>query len=108
MMVSHSRPLWILWGLLGGTFSFFSLPLGRPGALARRDRVRDPGAAAAVGGGAFDRDAAGFEPQRDRALPPAVDPVHHRDLRAALKPRPDLRDDRVDRVTRHREPVLGG
>src|SRR5205823_14632145 len=79
----------------------------RLGALAGRYRMRDPRPVAAAGIRAFDPDAAGFEPQRDRALSPAVDPVDHRDLRATLEPRRHLRDDRVDRFAIHREPGLG-
>src|SRR5207249_659605 len=107
---SPSRSPRILCALCAGALFFYSVYgfSRRPSALARRYRVGDPGAVAAAGIGAFDGDAAGFEPQRDRALAPAVDPVDHRDLRTALEPRRHLRDDRIDRVARHRKPGLGG
>src|SRR5262249_58681662 len=59
--------------------------LGGPGALPGRDRMRHPRPIAAALVGALDGDPVIVEPQRYRALAPAVDAIDDRDLRAALE-----------------------
>src|SRR5262249_44088051 len=85
-----------------------SATLGRPLALAAGDGGWGPGPVAAALVGALGGDAIPPQPQRDRALAPAVDAVSNRDLRFAAEPGRHLGDDRVHGVAEHRQTTVAG